>query len=193
MSVTIGYFSTLTCPQCQHPAKEKMPADACQFFYDCPHCGAVLRPKPGVCCVFCSYGDVACPPVQQQAQTSAALTRIKAVTGGAIGLGAVASFIGMCCIGPWAVALFGVSGAITLARFDFLRPWIMGAAAVLLAWAYWRVYRPQPVCVGGTCAAGPSRLLKTSLWVATIMLVVAFFAEQIQWLILNYTGPGALR
>nr|WP_281243396.1 GDCCVxC domain-containing (seleno)protein [Roseovarius lutimaris] len=27
--------------------------------------GAVLRPKPGDCCVYCSYADVACPPVQQ--------------------------------------------------------------------------------------------------------------------------------
>jgi hypothetical protein len=41
-----------------------MPSDACQFFYDCPGCGAVLRPKPGDCCVFCSYGDRPCPPVQ---------------------------------------------------------------------------------------------------------------------------------
>jgi hypothetical protein len=24
----------------------------------------LLKPKPGDCCVFCSYGSVACPPVQ---------------------------------------------------------------------------------------------------------------------------------
>ncbi|MFN3988266.1 MAG: GDCCVxC domain-containing (seleno)protein [Rhodocyclaceae bacterium] len=23
-----------------------------------------MRPKPGDCCVFCSWGTVACPPVQ---------------------------------------------------------------------------------------------------------------------------------
>jgi len=39
-----------------------MPADACQFFYECSGCGAVLRPLPGDCCVFCSYGTVKCPP-----------------------------------------------------------------------------------------------------------------------------------
>ena len=44
-----------------------MPTDACQFFYECAGCGALLRPKPGECCVFCSYGSVRCPPMQQPA------------------------------------------------------------------------------------------------------------------------------
>ncbi|WP_440136124.1 GDCCVxC domain-containing (seleno)protein [Escherichia coli] len=41
-----------------------MPTDACQFFYECEQCKALLRPKAGDCCVFCSYGSVKCPPVQ---------------------------------------------------------------------------------------------------------------------------------
>lgn len=41
-----------------------MPTDACQYFYDCRGCGAVLRPLAGDCCVFCSYGSVPCPSVQ---------------------------------------------------------------------------------------------------------------------------------
>ena len=41
-----------------------MPTDACLFFHECAGCHALLRPKPGDCCVFCSYGSVACPPVQ---------------------------------------------------------------------------------------------------------------------------------
>jgi hypothetical protein len=57
--------STLTCPHCGLAAVETMPTDSCQFFYDCKGCGRVLRPKPGDCCVFCSYGSVPCPPVQQ--------------------------------------------------------------------------------------------------------------------------------
>jgi len=56
--------STLTCPRCGGVSVETMPDDACQWFYDCRHCGAVLRPLPGDCCVFCSYGDVACPSKQ---------------------------------------------------------------------------------------------------------------------------------
>nr|CCA81611.1 conserved hypothetical protein [blood disease bacterium R229] len=34
------------------------------FFSECPGCHALLRPRPGDCCVFCSYGSVPCPPVQ---------------------------------------------------------------------------------------------------------------------------------
>ena len=52
-------------PACQHSATEAMPTDACQFFYDCKGCGQRLKPKPGDCCVFCSFGSVPCPPVQQ--------------------------------------------------------------------------------------------------------------------------------
>jgi hypothetical protein len=57
--------STLTCPNCGHSSTEQMPLDACVYFYDCPHCRAVLKPRAGDCCVFCSYGDVPCPPVQR--------------------------------------------------------------------------------------------------------------------------------
>jgi transcription elongation factor Elf1 len=56
--------STLTCPACGHQAIETMPVDACQFFYDCTACATRLKPKAGDCCVFCSYGTVACPPMQ---------------------------------------------------------------------------------------------------------------------------------
>ena len=54
----------LTCPKCGHRSTETMPIDACIYFYDCAGCGAVLRPKAGDCCVFCSYGSVPCPPIQ---------------------------------------------------------------------------------------------------------------------------------
>ena len=54
----------LTCPICGGVSQATMPTDACQYFYDCPHCGAVLKPKPGDCCVFCSFGDAPCPPKQ---------------------------------------------------------------------------------------------------------------------------------
>ena len=62
--------SLLTCPQCGHPEQERMPTDACQWFYECRHCHAVLKPKPGDCCVFCSYGTVPCPPIQLNGRQS---------------------------------------------------------------------------------------------------------------------------
>jgi hypothetical protein len=64
-------MSTLTCPDCGRQSAERMPTNACQFFYDCAGCGERLRPKPGDCCVFCSFGSTPCPPMQAE-------TRIKA-------------------------------------------------------------------------------------------------------------------
>ncbi|UOR07767.1 hypothetical protein MUN82_21620 (plasmid) [Hymenobacter aerilatus] len=58
--------STLTCPVCAHQQTEQMPTDACQYFYECPGCLTVLKPLAGDCCVYCSYGTVPCPPIQQQ-------------------------------------------------------------------------------------------------------------------------------
>ncbi|MEX3935148.1 GDCCVxC domain-containing (seleno)protein [Paraburkholderia phymatum] len=63
---TIVLTSVLTCPQCGAATPEIMPTDACQLYYGCPACHALLRPKPGDCCVFCSFGSVPCPPVQHK-------------------------------------------------------------------------------------------------------------------------------
>lgn len=57
--------STITCPHCGRMATETMPTDACWYFYICRGCNMRLRPKEGDCCVFCSYGTVPCPPVQE--------------------------------------------------------------------------------------------------------------------------------
>lgn len=59
--------SVITCPRCGHQCEETMPTNACLFFYDCPACQATLKPAPGDCCVFCSYGSVPCPPIQSGA------------------------------------------------------------------------------------------------------------------------------
>jgi hypothetical protein len=56
--------STLTCPHCGFASREVMPTDACLYFHECAQCKVLLRPRPGDCCVFCSYGSVKCPPVQ---------------------------------------------------------------------------------------------------------------------------------
>ena len=57
--------SEITCPKCGHQKEEKMPTDACQFFYECEQCKTVLRPNEGDCCVYCSFGSVLCPPIQE--------------------------------------------------------------------------------------------------------------------------------
>lgn len=58
--------SVITCPHCGHAQAEVMPTDACLYFYDCAGCGARLKPNPGDCCVFCSFGSLPCPPIQAE-------------------------------------------------------------------------------------------------------------------------------
>ncbi len=56
--------SRITCAACGHVEDEIMPTDICQWFYACEACKTLLRPKPGDCCVFCSYGTAKCPSAQ---------------------------------------------------------------------------------------------------------------------------------
>jgi hypothetical protein len=56
--------SKITCPECNHTKEETMPTNACQYFYECENCKKILKPTVNDCCVYCSYGTVACPPIQ---------------------------------------------------------------------------------------------------------------------------------
>ena len=120
--------------------------------------------------------------------------KLIATSGSAISISAIASFIGLCCIGPWAVALFGVSGAIAMARWQPIRPYLLGLALVMLGWAFWRIYGPprQRLCEAGICSPKPSTWLQTSLWFATVLVILAFFADQLQWLLVD-PAPEGLR
>jgi hypothetical protein len=62
--MTLILTSTITCPECGCSREEEMPTDACTWFWECPACGVLLKPKSGDCCVYCSYATVPCPPVQ---------------------------------------------------------------------------------------------------------------------------------
>jgi hypothetical protein len=62
---TLILESKITCPNCGHSKMETMPTNACQFFYECENCQILLRPNEGDCCVYCSFGTVKCPPIQE--------------------------------------------------------------------------------------------------------------------------------
>lgn len=64
MPMTPVLTSELRCQRCGHLETLTMPEDACLVFHSCAGCGAVIRPNDGDCCVFCSFGTLACPPVQ---------------------------------------------------------------------------------------------------------------------------------
>ncbi|MBT3653611.1 MAG: sulfurtransferase TusA family protein [Euryarchaeota archaeon] len=63
--------SNLTCPVCKTSEKLNMPTDQCIIVHNCINCNEILQPKNGDCCVFCSYGDVPCPPIQLAGNSSA--------------------------------------------------------------------------------------------------------------------------
>jgi hypothetical protein len=63
-SVTL--LSVLRCPSCGASEELEMPTNACVFFHQCTHCGILLKPNPGDCCVFCSFGSEKCPPMQNE-------------------------------------------------------------------------------------------------------------------------------
>lgn len=58
--------ATITCPECNSKQVERMPINACQYFYACPNCQKKIKPKPHDCCVFCSYADTKCPSKQNE-------------------------------------------------------------------------------------------------------------------------------
>lgn len=112
---------------------------------------------------------------------------------GAVGLSVFASFVGLCCIGPWTVALLGVSGAVTMAKWQPYRPLILALAGGMLAWAFWRTYRLRRVCMTDDCNdKRPGLAMYTALWTSAALLFLAMFAEHLQWLLVDPT-PIALR
>jgi len=57
--------SKITCPECEFSKVETMPTNACQWYYECEGCKTLLKPLKGDCCVYCSFGTVKCPPIQE--------------------------------------------------------------------------------------------------------------------------------
>jgi hypothetical protein len=59
-------LSLITCPACSYTMLEPMPTDACLYIYACKRCAHRMTAIKGKCCVFCSYGSVPCPSVQDE-------------------------------------------------------------------------------------------------------------------------------
>ena len=56
--------TTIVCPECSRSELETMSAESRRSFYSCSGCGAILKPKPRDCCVYCSHSTVPCPSFQ---------------------------------------------------------------------------------------------------------------------------------
>ncbi len=91
----------------------------------------------------------------------------------------------ICCIGPLAITLLGVNGAILGAAIKPYRPILLTAAAVLLAFAYWRLKSPRNGTAGAVCSIRAMRLQKIVLWVGVVIwlaaVIIGYAADQ-YWL-----------
>jgi mercuric ion transport protein len=98
----------------------------------------------------------------------------KLATGGAVAAAAAAS---LCCVGPLVFVALGLGAFWASAAFETLRPYLLGAAVLLLAFGFYRAYfrRADEACAPGeACAAKPAgRATRAALWVAALS-VVAF-------------------
>jgi hypothetical protein len=105
--------------------------------------------------------------------------RVVGVTGGAVGLSALALAFGVCCAAPWAVTLLGVAGAVLLARLAFIQPFVVAATIVLLSLGFWYVYRRLHPDVA--CDLMQRRRLRWLVWGAAIIVIaidIASFAPR---------------
>ena len=103
-------------------------------------------------------------------------------------LGALAA--SSCCILPLALFGLGVSGA-WIGNFTRLAPYqpcFIAATLGFLGYGYWLVYRSSTrACADGKACARPlpNRIVKTSLILATILVVAALGLDFIAPLFLN--------
>jgi hypothetical protein len=65
MNNNLKITTTIICPICKYRKELVMDADISRLFYFCEECGARLKPRPGDCCVYKSYGSTPCTAVQE--------------------------------------------------------------------------------------------------------------------------------
>jgi mercuric ion transport protein len=103
-------------------------------------------------------------------------------------LGALAA--SSCCILPLVLFGLGVSGAWigNFTRLAPYQPWFIAATLAFLGYGYWLVYlSSRRACADGEACARPlpNRVVKTSLILATILVVAALGLDFIAPLFLN--------
>ncbi len=102
-------------------------------------------------------------------------------------LGALAA--SSCCILPLALFSLGISGA-WIGNLTVLAPYKPYFAAVtlgFLGYGYYLAYvKPRQACADGSCARPlPNRLVKSSLWIATVLVLAALAFDFVAPLLLG--------
>jgi mercuric ion transport protein len=96
-------------------------------------------------------------------------------------LGALAA--SSCCILPLVLFSLGISGAWigNLTVLAPYKPYFVAGTFALLGYGYYLVYvKPKQACADGSCALPlPNRLVKLSLWIATLLVTAALAFDYI--------------
>jgi mercuric ion transport protein len=113
-------------------------------------------------------------------------SRARWIAAGSI-LGALAA--SSCCILPLVLFGLGISGA-WIANLTAMAPYKLYFATgtlALLGYGYYLVHvRPKQACADGSCAQPlPNRFVKSTLWVATTLVVAALSFDTIAPLLLQ--------
>ncbi len=124
-------------------------------------------------------------------QAGSEQARARWIAAGGI-LGALAA--SSCCILPLVLFSLGISGA-WIANFTALAPFkphLATGTIALLGYGYYLVYvRPKQACADGSCARPlPNSLVKSSLWIATVLVVAALAFDFVAPLLLKWTTEG---
>lgn len=93
-------------------------------------------------------------------------------SGGGIATAILAS---LCCLGPAAAAIIGVSSLGVFAAFEKYRPYLIALTAILLGCAFYFAYRKCEVkCEDGSCKIeSAGKWNKRGVWSATIIAALA--------------------
>lgn len=98
---------------------------------------------------------------------------------GAVGAAVVAILGTLCCAGPAVVAVIGAGGALAAARLEPYRPYFLAASAVMLAFGFWRAYRPARAGqAGAACALRTGRLVRGILWCSALVTLASALAPR---------------
>jgi hypothetical protein len=104
------------------------------------------------------------------------LLRASSVLGGAAAA-ITSTAASICCIGPLAIALLGVNGAILAAAFKPYQVYLLGASFVLLAGGLGSVYGGRGVRDGAVCPVRRGRWTKIILWTGVTLWIAALVIQ----------------
>jgi len=98
----------------------------------------------------------------------------------ALGAGgtAIAAIVAtLCCAGPAVVAVIGAGGALTAAKIEPYRPYLLAGSVLMLAFGFWRAYRPSPA--GVACSVRTGRVVRLILWLSAFITLASALAPRL--------------